>query len=230
MILGAEALARWNCPGKGFLTPNAFGADLFASEEGMKLDLYMFESVCQKLEEWQMKGWEDLSLSCNFARFRFSDFLLAEKLISIAEKYRFCRDRLIIEVTEDLVEETRFVMRRILYSLKDFGFRIALDDFGAYGSSIRDIQMLPLDILKLDRSLIRNSWTPTGEAVLKELTRMAKRLKLMTVCEGVETDLDMQIARRTRVDAVQGFLYHIPLPEQEADRLLEQYLALERII
>lgn len=222
-IIAAEALARWNCPGKGVLTPDAFINDSMAAEDGLALDLYMFEQVCRKLDEWKKKGWEDLQISCNFSRSDFSYSFLAEKMIRIAEKYEFLPDRLIVEVTENAVEEVHYFTGRILRKLKDFGFRIALDDFGAGATSLIDIQTLPLDIMKLDRSLLRGAWSPAGERVFREVAQMGKRLQYSIVCEGVETEAEMQIAQRTGVDAVQGYRYYVPVPEKEADHLLEQY-------
>lgn len=222
-IIAAEALARWNHPGKGVLKPKAFAGDSMAGQDGLALDLHMFENVCEKLDAWRKKGWEDLQLSCNFSRSDFSYSFLAEKMIQIARKYDFSPDRLIIEITENAVEEVQFFTGRILRKLKDFGFRIALDDFGAESSSIKDMQMLPLDILKLDKSLLQGAWSPTGERVFKEVAGMGKRLQYSVVCEGVETEAEMQIAQRAGVDAVQGFLYYMPVPEKEADHLLEQY-------
>lgn len=221
-IIAAEALVRWNCPGKGIRKPDTFLND----QEGdgvLALDLFMFELVCRKLEAWKRKGWENLQLSCNFSRNDFVYTFLAEKLISIARRYDFSPNRLIIEITENAVEEIHFFTSRILRKLKDYGFRIALDDFGAGASSIKDIQALPLDILKLDRSLLRGAWTPVGERVFREVTRMGKRLQYRIVCEGVETESEMQIARRAGVDSVQGFLYYTPIPEAEADQFLEHY-------
>ena len=222
-IIAAEALARCNCPGKGILNPADFMDHSLSGEDGLALDLFMFENVCRKLEAWRKKGWEDLQISCNFSRSDFSFCFLAEKMIQTAKRYSFSPDRLIIEITENTFGEVHFFTGRILRKLKDFGFRIALDDFGAGSTSIKDIQMLPLDILKLDRSLLHGAWSPAGERVFREVAMMGKRLNYGIVCEGVETEAEMQIVRRTGVDAVQGFLYYTPISEKEADHILEQY-------
>lgn len=222
-IIAAEALARWKCPGKGVLPPVAFIDDAMAREDGLALDLFMFEHVCQKLDAWKKRGWENLQISCNFLRSDFSYAFLAEKMIEIYKNYQFSPDRLIIEVTENAVEGDHFFTGRILRKLKDFGFRIALDDFGAGATSLKDMQTLPLDILKLDRSLLLGARFPKGEQVFREVAQMGKRLQYSVVCEGVETEAEMQIAQRTGVDAVQGFMYYTPVSAREADRLLEQY-------
>lgn len=225
-IIAAESLVRWNCRGKGVLKPDAFINDSMA-DDSLALDLFMFELVCKKLDAWHKRGWDDLQLSCNFSRSDFSYSFLAEKMIQTAQKYDFSPDRLIVEITENDVEEVQFFTGRILRKLKDYGFRIALDDFGAGASSIRDIQVLPMDIIKLDRSLLRGAWSPVGERVFREVTKMGKRLQYNVVCEGVETEAEMQIAKRAGVDAVQGFLYYTPIPEKEADHFLEQYYGWE---
>lgn len=222
-IVAAEALSRWNSFEDVSLRPGQSAFHSLSEDDELERDLYIFEKVCKKLSEWTEKGWRKLKLSCNLARSDFSDSFLAERLISIAQRYSFPRDNLVIEITEDTAEKSYYFMSRILRRLKEFGFRIALDDFGAGAASIKDIQLLPLDILKLDRSLLRYAWSPAGERVFREVTEMGKRLQNLIVCEGVETEAEMQIAKRAGVDAVQGFLHYVPIPEAEADQLLEQY-------
>lgn len=222
-IIAAEALARWNCPGKGVMSPDVFINEAMETGDGLALDLYMFEQVCWKLDAWKKKGWGNLQISCNFSRNDFSYSFLAEKMIQIAKRYDFLPENLIIEITENAVDEVHFFTGRILRKLRGVGFRIALDDFGAGATSLKDIQTLPLDIIKLDRSLLRGAWTPVGERVFREVAHMGKRLQYSIVCEGVETEAEKQIAQRTGIDAVQGFHYYVPVPEKEADHLLELY-------
>lgn len=224
-IVAAEALSRWKSFEDVTLKPGKSAIHSLSEDDELERDLYIFEKVCNKLSEWDKKGWRKLKLSCNFARSDFSYSFLAERLISIAQRYSFPRDNLIIEITEETGDKSYFFMSRILRKLKEFGFRIAIDDFGAGAASIKDIQLLPLDILKLDRSLLRYAWSPTGERVFCEVTEMGKRLQYQIICEGVETEAEMQIAKRAGVDAVQGFLHYVPIPEAEADLLLEQYFS-----
>ncbi len=222
-IRGAEALSRWKHPEYGFMKPEKYIGPLETEGIIIHLDLFCLDKVCTILESWEQKGWRDLKLSCNISRADFMHPFLYERITEIIGKYNFKRENLILEVTENAVGDSNYYIERILIKLKEYGVRIALDDLGGGPVSFRDLQLFPLDYIKLDKSLLKYSNSEKGLQVLQDVTRLGRNLNCKVVLEGVETDYELNMARQSGVDAVQGFHFYVPMPIVKAEQILVQY-------
>lgn len=216
-IVGAEALSRWQSREKGLLTPATFIEPLKEADLIDKLDFFILEEVCRQLEQWAVSDKGHLWFSCNFTRLTVSrdDFLA--RFREIVERYRFDADRLVIELTEDSLQDNTAEAYRNILECKKLGYRIALDDLGSGYSSLQDLCDYPIDIIKIDRHILLKAVTPRGRALLQSLTKMGHELGMQVLCEGVENESDNQIVCNAECDYIQGFYYSRVLPQDEAE-------------
>lgn len=220
-ISGAEAVSRWNHPKKGLLYPGSY-VELMEKENTIgELDLHIFEEVCRQLEHWYSLGWA-VSISCNFSRQTIcaSDFV--ERVREIVERYRFPHDRLIVEITEDTMESNRETAFANVSACKELGFHIALDDAGSGYTSFSDLRDYPIDVVKIDRSILTAAVDARGMALLRGMVALAHSMAMQVLCEGVETAAQAAMLKEMDCDFIQGYYYYRPMPTKEAERILRQ--------
>lgn len=223
--VGGEALSRWNHPQKGLLTPNFFVPLLEREKKISKLDYYCLRNVCSFLEGLFENKIETFFISCNFSRETFAAADFVDRCKEIINAYHFPRELLIFEITESVSTKNISQIQRNIIALKEYGIRIALDDFGEGFTSFYDLQKYPVDGIKLDKGLIDNITTQNGEAILKAMIQVGHELGVTILAEGVETDEQVQALQKLRCDVIQGFRFYFPLPDREAkNKVLEQFL------
>jgi len=223
-IRGGEIVSRWINPKTGLLFPGSYIDVMEESGAVVELDLIMFEQACRLLEGWSKNERADWSLSCNFSRLTISQPDFAQRLFSIASGYSFPRERLILEITEDTMESNKEMALRNSKLCRKHGFRLALDDMGKGYTSFTNLCEYPIDLIKIDRSIIENAVTrPEGPIVVDAMVTLAHRLGMKVVCEGVESEEQDIAARKAGADYVQGYRYCRPLPLEELDRFVREY-------
>ena len=142
---------------------------------------------------------------------------------AIIDSFRFPRELLIFELTESTSVKHLAQIKANMAALKRCGIRIALDDFGEGFTSFSDLQEYPVDGIKLDKRLVDNALTKTGQAILRAMIQAGHELDLTILAEGVETASQAQVLRALHCDVIQGFQFFAPIPEAEArERLLSQ--------
>lgn len=215
--VGAEALSRWEHPQKGLLPPERYIQML--ETEGMvaQLDFYMFDKVCRQLEQWGQQG-KDLSLSCNFTRITIDQEDFISRLKEIAGRYRFDYSRLVIEITEEIMENNKKAALENISQCRELGFRISLDDAGSGYTFFSDLKDYPIDILKIDRSILVQAVDEKGIALLRGMIELGHTLHMKVICEGIETEEQIELLRGLDCDYLQGFYFYEPAPAGEADR------------
>jgi len=219
-IAGAEALSRWDHPQKGLLYPGSYVGFMESDRTIAALDFYVFEEACKQLETWSQ--YPGLSLSCNFARVSIDNQDFLPRLQSIVEKYRFDHHRLVIEITEDTMEGNKETAFANVSRCKELGFRISLDDTGSGYTSFSDLRDYPIDIVKIDRSILQAAVEPRGVDLLGGMIALVHSLKMEALCEGVETPAQVELLRRLGCDYMQGYYYYRALPVEEAEQILQQ--------
>lgn len=220
-IVGAEALSRWQHPEKGLLTPCCYLESVNKTEISDKLDLCILEKVCRLLEQWKNTEKRDFFLSCNFTRITISRDDFAERFLNIVGKYDFCRDKLIIELTEDSFifnEETAY---NNIMVCKNAGFKVALDDLGRGCTSFIDLCDYPVDIVKVDRDLVVKAGTDRGKVLLKGVSGMAHEMGIKVLHEGVENTEELQGSVNADCDYVQGYYFSQVFPLDEAEKFIK---------
>ncbi|MBR2682181.1 MAG: EAL domain-containing protein, partial [Atopobiaceae bacterium] len=220
-IAGAEALVRWNHPELGLIRPDLFISIFERNGLITDLDRYVCEEVCREIRRCVDLGLPPIPISINLSRIDFDDPDLASQIARIADRYDIDRSLLHIEVTETAYSEDPDAVVRALEELRDYGFHIELDDFGSGYSSLASLNMLPLDILKLDGTMIRQATKLNDFRIIQSAIQIAQFLGLETVVEGVETTEELTKLKEMGCDLIQGIYYSWPLGQVE----FEAYLA-----
>ena len=220
VIVGAESVSRWQSPEDGLLPPPKYIELMIQTGAITAHDLYIFRQVCRQLQSWKQVGRSQLRLSCNFTRQSLSDASFLNRVRAIADEYDFPYDHLIIEITEDSLAYDQGAAWDTVEGLQAWGFRIALDDIGAGYSSLSDLSACSLDYVKVDRSILLNAAEGRGRKLLEELVKLSHSMGSYVLCEGVETQEQLDAALTAGCDFIQGFYFSRVLPEREAERYL----------
>ena len=214
LLIGAEALVRWQSKDKGLIFPNQF-IPLF-EENGfcVKLDLYMVEQVCKQLRQWIDEGITPINISVNQTRLLFASEGYVENLLAITEKYNISPQYITLEILESLALEHMDQVNACIDRLRAAGFRISMDDFGSGYSSLNTLGRLKIDELKLDRLFLMGAAKDTEgiqRKIMSCILELAKQLNITTVAEGVETRENEQMMAQLSCNYGQGYYYSRPL-------------------
>lgn len=208
-ITGAEALVRWNHPVYGFMSPAEFIPLFERSGFIAKLDEYVWNQVCADVATMLRDGIRVVPISINVSR----KDLASEKFLSILraplEKYQFDPKLFHMELTESVYMENAEILAPLLKKIQEIGIKIELDDFGSGFSSLGILSKLPVDIIKLDISLVRN--LETQPAIVDSIIKLMHILGYETTAEGVDNEDQLQHLRKVGCDHIQGFYFSKPL-------------------
>ena len=218
-ICGFEALARWNDPVYGMISPGIFVPVLEEAHLSPQLDLYIIEQVCRDFAAVRraLPDWVMLRTSVNLSRvdFRLLDVLQAIEDIRI--RYNVTRDMLNIEVTESALSEDEVFLQSEIARLRAAGYEVWMDDFGCGSSSLNNIKDFVFDVIKIDMKFLRSfEVNPKSRVVLRSIVNMAKELGMHTLAEGVETEEQFAFLREIGCEKVQGYLFSAPIPLSKA--------------
>lgn len=208
-LIGAEALARWNHPQLGRIG----AVTLFSVAERADQVAHLSRHIA-RLALGQVSAWPSgLRLSLNVTPGELVAPEYAEELLSLVAASGFRADRLTIEVTEQVLVSELGLAAESFRALHRRGVRIALDDFGAGFCNFRYLKLLPLDYLKLDRSMIDGIGSdPRDLAVLRGILAMARALGLKVIAEGIEDPAQLALVRSEGCDSYQGYIKAQPMP------------------
>ena len=223
-IMSAEALARWEDESGAIIPPGKFIPVMEKFGLIAQLDYYMFEMVCKKLESWKNSEFSDFTVSCNFTRITISETDFVTRIKEIADCYDFDRSKLLIEITEDAVEQNMDAAMNNILKVKELGFKIALDDIGAGYTSLINLCEYPLDVVKLDRDILLRTNKLRGKKLFWGIISLAHYLNLEVVCEGVETEDHNTLVSESECDYIQGWYYSKALPELHAEAFAKNYM------
>ncbi len=218
-VTGAEALVRWVRDGK--LVPPGDFIPIFEKNGFIEtLDYYVLDAVCEFIARNQHKGVPVISV--NLSGITVMQTNLVDSILEVLRRHEIRPNQIDLEITESaFVNHFEESIKR-LERLRQHGFTISMDDFGAGVSSLHRLKVIPLDILKIDREFITDSiGNDKGTAIIENITNMAKEIHLETVAEGIETQEQLDFLRKIGCDVGQGYFYSRPLPENE---FLEYFL------
>jgi diguanylate cyclase (GGDEF)-like protein/PAS domain S-box-containing protein len=222
VILGFEALARWQHRTRGSIPPSEFIP--LAESTGLirPLGTWVLQEACRQVMEWSPDEDRPLSISVNVSARQLDqpDFI-AIVSAALADS-GLSANRLCLEMTESvLMEDTENVLV-ILNGLKQMGVRLAIDDFGTGYSSLSYLHRFPFDVLKIDKSFVDRLQSPSGEMTLaRTIVQLGQGLGVTTVAEGLEHFEQFMALRRIGCEVGQGFYFSKPVPAEQANRLLE---------
>lgn len=211
-ICGAEALVRWEHETLGFLSPGEFIPIFEKNGFIEKLDEYVREQVCEALKKWIDLGQRVMPISVNLSRRDFNNENLVSDIVELTSKYGISPNLIHFEITESIVTNNINKISKIIETLREKGFVIELDDFGAGYSSLTMLNDIDIDVLKIDKSILDMNLKDDKNKILEFCVMLSKTLDLKTVVEGVETQEQIDMLRELNCDYVQGYFYSKPLP------------------
>jgi EAL domain-containing protein (putative c-di-GMP-specific phosphodiesterase class I) len=223
VIVGFEALVRWQHPTHGLLQPISFVP--FAEEIGFiqQIDRFVLTEACTQARRWQTMGiaGPGLLMSVNLSAREIADNDIRENVSLSLLETGFEPTHLILEITESALMRDLDAAIRNLNSLKSLGLCIAVDDFGTGFSSFSHLEQLPIDILKVDRSFVANITSLDGRPSLAPaIVQLAHTLGLTTIAEGVESQDQVGPLRELECRLAQGYHLGMPLDADETEGLL----------
>ncbi|MBS1143183.1 MAG: hypothetical protein H6R14_589 [Proteobacteria bacterium] len=220
-LIGMEALARWNSPEFGSISPAEFIP--IAEETGLILPIgeWVLRTACQQTRQWIDLGFANLRIAVNLSPRQFRQTNLAGLVSNCLAETGLPANALELEITESsLIDELDEAIVQCR-ALKALGIKISLDDFGTGYSSLGYISRFPFDKIKIDQSFVRDiTENPVNAAIATAAIVMARSLNLSVLAEGVETEAQASFLRGRRCDAMQGYLFSRPVPADEFEVLL----------
>ncbi len=222
-ITGMEALARWNHLGKEFIPPAEFICVAETTGQIYELESRIIRNVMVQKKEWEERGLKDLELSFNLSSkslIRDTNFRQIENILS---EYNVDYRNIVIEITETAVISNIDLAVERLNALRKKGFKIALDDFGTGFSSLTYLMMLPIDIIKLDKSYVRMKDMEDKDIhIIKFVISLAHEFGFKVVAEGIETKEQLESLINMGCEYGQGYLLGRPMDAGSVDVLLEE--------
>jgi diguanylate cyclase (GGDEF)-like protein/PAS domain S-box-containing protein len=222
-IAGFEALARWNHPKLGRVSPVDFIN--IAEETGLivELGLFVLDRTARQLSTWQrtLRQREPLFASVNVSSRQLLRHDLIQDLRTVLARSPLARGSLKLEITESVVMENPEHAAQMLHRIRELGAGLALDDFGTGYSSLSYLQRFPFDTIKIDQSFVRTTPKGTRPVILRSIITLAHDLGMDVVAEGAESDSDAVELSQLGCEYAQGFVFGEPMTAERARALLE---------
>ena len=223
VVAGFEALARWNHPKLGKMSPHEFIN--IAEESGLiaELGLFVLERTARQLSTWQrtLRPREPLFASVNVSSRQLLRHDLMQDLRTVLARAPISRGSLKLEITESVVMENPEHAAQMLHRIRELGAGLALDDFGTGFSSLAYLQRFPFDTIKIDKSFVQTTSKGTRPVILRSIIALAHDLGMDVVAEGAETDSDAVELSQLGCEYAQGFLFGEPMPPERARDLIQ---------
>lgn len=224
LIVGAEALLRWQHPELGLVPPGRFIP--VAEDSGLIVPIgeWVLREACRQARAWQESGLARITVAVNLSALQFKRSDLLTTVTRALTGSGLAPDCLELELTESILIQDVESALRVVREMRAMGLKLSIDDFGTGYSSLSYLQKLAVDKLKIDQSFVRGlagSETDSA-AIVRAIIQLAHNLKLLTVAEGVETRFQLDFLRDHDCDEVQGYYLGRPLPAVEFAALLAQ--------
>lgn len=223
-LVGVEALLRWNNAQLGPVSPDQFIG--IAEQTGLIVPIgnWVLKTACMQIAAWRKHGLNNLTLAINVSPRQLQVEGIGEVIEQALNRASLNPESLILEVTEGLLIRNPAEAKRTLEALKGLGVGIAMDDFGTGYSSLSNLKNYPFDILKVDRTFVRDiASDPEDCALVSAAISMSNGLGLPVVAEGVETEQQLNILADMNCDRVQGYYFSKPLAPEDFSLWVKEY-------
>ncbi len=220
-IRGLEALIRWHHPTKGFVPPSDFIP--LAEKSGIitKIDEWGLFTACRQSKAWQDKGMRPVKISVNMSQAQFYRTDVYATISAALAETKLDPKWLEVEVTETMAMQDIDRTINVLGKIRDLGVSVSMDDFGSGYSSLSSLKTLPLDILKIDRSLVCDlDENKVSKKITNAIVELGKAMELVVLAEGVETRGQIDFLTEIGCDLAQGYFYSKPCPAKDIEALL----------
>jgi diguanylate cyclase (GGDEF)-like protein len=219
VVVGFEALVRWNHSLRGMISPANFIP--LAEETGLIVPIgdWVLRQACADAARWS----QDVGVAVNLSPVQFKNPNLVASVKDALKISGLPAHRLELEITESVLLQNSEATLSVLHELRSFGVRISLDDFGTGYSSLSYLRSFPFDKIKIDRSFVSELATREDSmAIVRAVTGLGKSLGIVTTAEGVETDAQFDLLRQEGCTQAQGYLFSPPRPVTEVEAMLSK--------
>lgn len=214
-LVGAEALVRWKRD-NNLIAPYKFIPIFERNGFVTEIDFCMLKNVCKSIKNWISIGVEPITVSVNFSKLHLKNKNFVSKIKDIIKQYDISPKYIEIEFTETLDVENYNSLVNVNRELKKHGFKTSIDDFGAGFSSLNMLKDVPVDVVKLDKSLIDDTVYSTREKIIvQDIIKMAKTLDIEVIAEGVEDLEQLLFLKNIKCNQIQGYVFDKPLSLKE---------------
>jgi diguanylate cyclase (GGDEF)-like protein len=222
-ITGAEALIRWQHPGRGLLAPGEFIS--IAEETGLIVPIgeWVIQAVCAQQAAWRARGVPTLPVAVNLSALQFREGRVRQCIEQALRDNQLDATAIELELTETLVMQDPTEAERTMQDFRQFGLHLSLDDFGTGYSSLAYLKLFPFNSVKIDRAFITDiSRGKEDAAIALAIIAMAHSMHMDVIAEGVETLDQLQFLRRSGCDQMQGYYFSRPVPAEDYARALQE--------
>ncbi|MDD6207135.1 MAG: GGDEF and EAL domain-containing protein [Clostridiales bacterium] len=222
-LAGAEALTRWRQPDGRMIPPNDFIPLFERNGFIIKMDFYVYEEVCKLMRFWMDCDYQVVPISMNVSRVQLNFPGFTKKVTDLVDRYEIPHELIEFELTESVFLDHTDSAIQVMNTLRENGFGISIDDFGAGYSSLNLLKDMTTDVLKLDKEFFRKGEMKREEKIIvSSIIGMAKQLNMKVLSEGVETTSQMEFLKQIECDLAQGYLYAKPLPVMAFEEILRR--------
>ena len=227
LIVGAEALLRWNHPRRGHLLPGGFIP--LAEETGhiVSLGNWVLQTACEQLAKWASeKDSARFSIAVNISALQFRQPDFVDQVLAALDRSGANPENLKLELTESMLAHNIDEVIAKMTELRAHGLRFSLDDFGTGYSSLGYLKRLPLDLLKIDRTFVRDILEDAASrAIAQTVISLSRAMNVAVIAEGVETNEQRVLLEKLGCHSFQGYLFSPPLPLEKFQRLLPGFVS-----
>lgn len=222
-VIGVEALIRWIKPDGTVVPPNVFIPIAENSNLITKISEFVINEACTQNKKWQNKGLKPISISVNLSPVDFYQTDVCKTINDAIKRSGLSPKWLEVELTESLALKDVDQAIKQMNDLKEIGIKISMDDFGTGYSSLSYIQVLPIALLKLDRSFIMNLENDeVSRQIVSSVINICKSKKIEIIAEGIETYQQAYILKESGCDHAQGYYFGRPMPSHSFEEYLKQ--------
>ena len=215
-LVGMEALARWNHPERGMISPTEFIPIAEDSGVIVAIGRWVLREACRQNAVWQKAGMQSLRVAVNLSARQFRSINLLDEIDAALADTSLPASSLELEITESMVMEDPEKVIKLLNRIRSRGIHLSLDDFGTGHSSLAYLKRFPIDCVKIDREFIKGLPQDTDDvAIARTIVAMANSLGMSTVAEGVETVEQFELLKAMGCDQIQGYYFSRPIPADE---------------
>ncbi|MGN1089782.1 MAG: putative bifunctional diguanylate cyclase/phosphodiesterase, partial [Huintestinicola sp.] len=220
-VIGMEALIRWIKPDGTIIPPSEFIPVAESSMLITKISKFVLHEACRQNKEWQDMGLDPITVSINLTAIDFYQTNVTESIKNALSDTGLDAKWLDVELTESLALKDIDHAVKQMKEIKELGVKLSMDDFGTGYSSLSYIQILPITLLKLDRSFIMYlEEDEISREIVSAVIRIAKSKKIETIAEGIETIGQAEILKQSGCDHAQGYFFGKPMPASQFENFL----------
>lgn len=222
-LIGAEALVRWQKPDGAFIYPDQFIPLIERSGQVVDVDYYVYREAFRFIADRLAAGKTVVPISLNVSRIHLNKMHILEYVKELFAEYQIPSGLVEFELTESIYLDNTEKALELVKGLHNLGTKVSMDDFGSGYSSLNLLSRLPIDIIKLDKVFLKDDTLQESDKIIIScVVDMAKRLRITSLCEGVETLEQSDYLKQIGCQIQQGYYFSRPIPQEEFEQFMDK--------